>query len=82
LANLCPFAALNGYFKILKWAIDVGCPLNQRTFYNATSGGHLEILKWATENGCPSDDGREATTSWLRHDPSKARTLWRQSRHD
>lgn len=45
--------ARKGYFELLKWAIENGCPYNYVTCAKAAGGGHLEILKWLRENGCP-----------------------------
>ncbi len=44
-----------GYFSLLKWARNNGCPWDERTCAKAAAFGHLEILKWARNNGCPWD---------------------------
>lgn len=48
----CQIAAQNGYFDILKWARQVGCPWNYLICQEAARRGHLEILQWARLQGC------------------------------
>jgi hypothetical protein len=52
-ADLCIYAARNGYLEVLKWARANGCPWNEDTCAQAAWGGHLEVLQWARANGCP-----------------------------
>jgi hypothetical protein len=53
--HTCSNAAFGGYFEILKWARENGCPWDEWTCSYAAKGGHFEILKWLRENGCEWD---------------------------
>jgi hypothetical protein len=45
-------AAENGYFDILKWAHEHGCPWNYHTCEAAAVNSNIEMLDWASKNGC------------------------------
>jgi hypothetical protein len=50
-------AVENDRVDILKWAIEHGCPTNNRVVcWNAAARGSLRCLKYAHESGCPWDN--------------------------
>ena len=53
--NICTEASKNGYFNLLKYAHENGCPWDKDTCEYAAKYGHLECLKYVHENGCPWD---------------------------
>jgi hypothetical protein len=53
--HTCPYSAIHGNLKVLKWARENGCEWNSWTCAYAARNGHLHVLKWARENGCPWD---------------------------
>jgi hypothetical protein len=54
--NLTLAFAKEGYLDCLKYANEIGCPLNKDTTYGAASNGHLDCLKYAHENDFPWDE--------------------------
>jgi hypothetical protein len=46
----CPNVALNGYFKVLKQVIEIGCPFSDYIYYEVTLDRHLQMLKRARVN--------------------------------
>ena len=49
----CANAAEKGFFDILQWLSEHGCPWDEKTCEEAASGGQFQILKYAHEQGCP-----------------------------
>lgn len=39
-------AAKNGHFSVVKYLLEIGCPLNNTCNSYACKGGHIEIVKW------------------------------------
>ena len=51
--DYCISLISDGYFNLLKWAKQKGCPLVELTCDYAAKYGNLEILQWTRENKCP-----------------------------
>ena len=55
--HLCEYAAMRGYFRLLKWARENNHDWNAITCSAAAFNGQLPALKYLHENGCPWDWG-------------------------
>ena len=53
--HLCEYAAMRGYFRLLKWARENNHDWNAITCSAAAFNGQLPALKYLHENGCPWD---------------------------
>lgn len=52
----CIEAARHGYFEILKWVIENGCPMDDPVICTiVTKYGEFELLKWLRQMHCPWD---------------------------
>ncbi|GFH53307.1 hypothetical protein CTEN210_09783 [Chaetoceros tenuissimus] len=52
----CTFAACNGHFEALKWAVSEGCNWDRQKCANyAAEHGDIEVLKWMKIHGCQWD---------------------------
>ena len=70
-------AAVNGHLKVVKWLVENGCNIHQKTedknnvLTLAARHGHLEVVQWFVENGCNihhvNDENNNALTLAARY---------------
>jgi hypothetical protein len=48
-------AVYGGYYEVLQWLLDNGCPWNKDSCTAAAESGNLNVLQWLRANGCPWD---------------------------
>ena len=60
--------ALSGNLKALKFVIQEGCPMNERTCEAAAKSGNLKLLQWLRSKGCPWDE-------WTCHEAARSGNL-------
>lgn len=54
--DVCSAAASKGYYDILTYAREHGCPWDDMVVESAARGNHVECLKYALEQDCPICD--------------------------
>jgi len=65
--------AQEGNFQILIWAIENGCPMNERVLIGAGIGGNVQMVEFLREVDCPWTDeisivaARYGNTNLIRH---------------